>query len=150
MSRRSDEAQRSAMFRVCLQHLIDCRARGSGGSHCDLKRTSAANSVRFNSPAAVLAEAFDSTDVTGGVNSLKLLLRRDGDLPFRTRLIELLCDEFRSDTAKPLRLFRMLAGVVFQEDRIGEEDGHEGLAWGTLVGGLCQTRGCSTTIPRRL
>ena len=111
----------------------------------------------------IVVEAFDSTDVPGRVNSLKLLRRCDGDFPFRARLIELLLGEFRGDAAKPFRFLRMLASVVFQEDWIGEEDRHCGFSWGrfstcqfragrlktcpTLVGGLCQTRGCSTTFP---
>ena len=166
MPRGADEAQRSAMFRVGLQNLIDRGAGSTGGSDRDLERTSAANGVRFDAPAAVLAEAFDAADVPGRVDSQKLLLRGDGDLAFHTGLIEFLRGQLRGDAAKPLRLLRMLAGVVFEKDRIGEEDRHGGLASVaargsravpktreprvSTSGGLCQTRGCSTTFLRRL
>lgn len=77
------------MFRVGFQHLIDRGASGAGGSDRDLEGAPAAHGVGFDAPASVFAETFDSADVSGRVDSLKLFLRRDGDLPFRTRLIEL-------------------------------------------------------------
>lgn len=76
------------MFRVRFQHLIDSGAGRAGGSFRNLERTPAANGVSLDPPTAVFAEAFDSTDVAGRVDSLKLLARRDGDLTFRAGLIE--------------------------------------------------------------
>ena len=124
VARWSNQTERAAVLRISGRDLVNggtCCSRSSNRCFVRLPTT---NSICFNSPAAVTAKTFNSCDMSGCVNSQQLFLSRGDHFAKLSILKPLLVDQFRGDAAEPFRRFWVPPCVMFQKDRIGEENGH--------------------------
>ncbi len=124
MARWSNQTERATVLRMSSRDLVNGGTCCSGSSNRCFIRPPTTNRIRFNSPAAVTAKSFDARDMSGCVNSQQLFLSRGDHFAKLTILKPLLVDQFRGNAAEAFRRFWVTPGVMFQKDRVGEENGH--------------------------